>query len=184
MTGIERIVFDNMYARRSIRRYVDGKQVEKEKIVKLLEAAMAAPSACNIQPWDFVVVTEPEMLKSVKSAVMQGDYNAPMLIVVCGYAKFIPWDNDVGTVDCAAAIENMLLAAEAMDLGSVWIGGFDADAVRNLLGIPADIHPVGIVYFGYPDGKPEPRTQYTEQAVYWEKYDNQRPHEKRAGCIV
>ena len=110
--------------------------------------------------------------------------NAPLVIVVCGYPEFIPWDNDIGTVDCAAAIENMLLAAAAMDLGSVWIGGFDKEAVRNLLDMPGNAHPIGIVYFGYPAESHEPRTQYTEQAVYWEKYDKGREHSKRPGAIL
>ena len=184
MTEREKHVFENIYARRSVRSFVDGKQVEKEKIVKLLEVAMAAPSACNIQPWEFIIVTKPEMLDAVKAVISQGNYNAPLIIVVCGYPGFIPWDNDVGTVDCAAATENMLLAAVAMDLGSVWIGSYDADALKRVLSIPEGVTPVGVVYFGYPAENPEPRTQYAEQAVYWEKYDANREHTKRLGSIV
>ena len=184
MSEKEKHVFDNIYARRSVRSFIEGKQVGRDTTVRLLEAAMAAPSACNIQPWEFVVVSEPSAVESVKSTVMQGAYNAPLLIVVCGNPQFIPWSDDFGALDCAAAIENMLLAAEAMGLGSVWIGGFDRDAVRRLLDIPGDIIPVGIVYFGYPAYSPEPRTQYTEKAVHWEKYDAARPREKKAGSIV
>ena len=184
MSEKEQFVLDNMLARRSIRGYVKGKQVEKDKIQKLLEAAMAAPSACNIQPWDFIVVTDQKMISDIEDAVIEGKFDAPLIIVVCGYPKFIPWENDVGTVDCAAAIENILLAATAMDLGSLWVGGYDLDTVKKLLEIPDDVHPIGIVYVGYAVSTPEPRTQYTEDAVYWEKYDATRPHEKREGCIV
>ena len=184
MTEKEKYVFDNMLARRSVRKYVKGKQVEKDKIKKLLEAAMAAPSACNIQPWEFIVVTDPSSIKKIEDVVIEGYFDATLLVVVCGYAGFIPWEGDIGTIDCAAAIENMLLAATAMDLGSVWIGGYDSGAVKKLLDIPDDVHPVSIVYFGYPESVPEPRTQYTDQAVHWEKFDAGRGHVKRDGCIV
>ena len=184
MSDKEKYVFETIYARRSVRSYIEGKPVEKEKIIKLLEAAMAAPSACNIQPWEFIVITEQNMIDKLKGAIFQGNYNTSLIVVVCGYPKFIPWENDIGTVDCAAAIENMLLAATAMDLGGVWIGGFNIDTVKSLLSIPKDVYPVGIVYLGYPAENPEPRTQYTEQAIYWEKYDTNREHVKRTGCIV
>ena len=184
MTQKEKIVFENMYARRSVREYVEGKKVEKEKIIKLLEAAMAAPSACNIQPWEFIVVEDDGAVKDVIKAIGQSDYNAQLVIVVCGCPKFIPWEDDVGTVDCAAAIENMLLAATAMDLGSVWVGGFDEEALKAALDIPDGVHPVGIAYFGYAAATPEPRTQYTEQAVHWGKFDTGRGYEKRPGCLV
>jgi len=184
MTEKEQIVFENLYARRSVRSFVEGKPVEREKIVKLLEAAMAAPSACNIQPWEFIVVTDPDMIQALKEKADIDEYNAQLLIVVCGYPKFIPWENDIGTVDCAAAIENILLAATAMDLGSVWLGYFIKDALKELLGIPEDSHPIGLVYLGYPADHPEPRTQYDEDAVYWEKYDASREHVKRKNCVV
>jgi len=175
-----------MYARRSIRQYIEGNEVEKEKITKLLEAAMAAPSACNIQPWEFIVVTDKQMINDIKGIVFpgNGEYETTLIIVVCGNPKFIPWVNDIGTVDCAASIQNMLLAAAAMDLGSVWIGAFKHEDIRDLLNVPENVHPIGMVYFGYPSHILEPRTQYTEQAVHWEKYDTDRVQEKRKGCIV
>ena len=184
MSEKEKYVLDNMLARRSVRSYIRGKQVEKEKIQKLLEAAMAAPSACNIQPWEFIVVTDPKIVNDVEDAVIKGKFGASLIIAVCGYPGFIPWENDVGTVDCAAAIENILLAATAMDLGTLWVGGYDMETIKRLLDIPDDVHLVSIVYVGYAESTPEPRTQYTEDAVHWEKYDTTRPHVKREGCIV
>jgi len=180
----EKFVFESINERRSIRRYIDGKLVEQDKIIRLLEAAMAAPSACNIQPWEFIIVTKYNRINELKSAIFQGDYNTPLAIVVCGNPKFIPWENDIGVIDCAAAIENMLLAADSMGLGSVWIGGFNKDAVRSILSIPDDVHPVSVVYFGYPAEKPEPRKHYCKDAVHWEKYDTDRVQVKRPGCLV
>ena len=185
MSEHEKHVFDAIYGRRSIRLYREDKQVEHEKIVKLLMAGMAAPSACNIQPWDFVVVTDKETVGLIKKSVARyGDYNAPVVIVVCGYKDFIPWEDDNGIVDCCAAIENMLIAATALELGSVWIGGFDPPSIRAILDIPDTVDPIGVVYLGYPAESKEPRTKYVEEAVYWQKYDPQRKHRPRPGNLI
>jgi nitroreductase len=180
----EKNIFDAIYKRRSIRTYLD-KEVEHEKIEKLLKAAMAAPSACNIQPWEFVVVTDKGAIQDIKNSIRQySQYNTPLVIVVCGNPEFIPWKGDTGIIDCCAAIENMLLAATVMGLGSVWIGGFEPELIRELLDIPDKVYPIGVVYFGYPAEHPEPRTQYREEVVHWGKYDPARKHEKAPGSIV
>ena len=107
MTQYEDHVFDALYARRSIRNYLEDSEVEREKIVRLLKAGMAAPSACNIQPWEFIVVTEKARVGLIKESIAKwGNYNAPVVIVVCGYPDFIPWEGDDGVIDCSAAIEN------------------------------------------------------------------------------
>jgi nitroreductase len=183
MTDKEKYVYENILERRSIRRYKD-KPVEKDKIKRLLEAAMAAPSACNIQPWEFIVVTETEIVQSIREIADHGKYNAPLIIAVCGNPKYIPWPNDEGKVDCAAAIQNMMLMATSMGLGSVWVGGFDSNALKNILDIPDGIYPIGLAYFGYPDENQHSRTQFTSAAVHWEKYDNNREQTKREGCLV
>jgi nitroreductase len=171
LSELEKHVFGVIYARRSIRVYQD-RPLERDKIVQLLKAGMAAPSACNIQPWEYIVVTEKATLDAMRAdAAGFGDYNAPVAIVVCGYNEFIPWGNDEGALDCAAAIENMLIAATAMGLGSVWMGGFDRDRLRAILNIPERVFPIGVVYFGYPAESWAPRTKYLDEAVYWEAYD-------------
>jgi len=185
MSQYEKHVFDAIYGRRSIRVYREDKQVEQDKIVKLLKAGMAAPSACNIQPWEFIVVTEKETVSQIRKSIKRfGDYNTPLVIVVCGYREFIPWEGDNGEADCCAAIENMLIAATAMGLGSVWIGGFDPSSIRAILDIPDHVVPIGVVYFGYPAESKEPRTQYLEEAVYWQRYDPAREHRRRPGSLV
>ncbi len=185
MSQSEKEVFAAIFGRRSIRRYVEDNEVEQEKIVKLLQAAMAAPSACNIQPWEFIVVTEKGTAGLIKQSIPRfGNYNAPLVIVVCSYKKYIPWEGDEGIVDCSAAMENMLIAATAMGLGSVWIGGFDAPSIRKILDIPEDVAVIGVAYFGYPAEQPEPRTKYVEEAVYWQKYDTEREHRPRPGNLI
>lgn len=180
----ENCVLQTIYARRSVRRFLE-KAVEPEKVTQLLKAAMAAPSACNIQPWEFIVVEDSADIAQIKASIPRyADYNTPLVLVVCGNPRFIPWKNDVGTLDCAAAIENILLAATAMDLGSVWIGGFDPDALRRILQIPEDVFPIGVVYIGYPAFTPPPRTQYKPELVHYGRYDTAREYRKKPEAIV
>ena len=171
-------VFDAIMARRSIRQF-QPRAVEREKIDALLRAAMAAPSACNLQPWAFVVVDQPEGLKSVREAAQHGRYETPLAIAVLGMPGHIPWDGDGWQQDCGAAMENMLLAAVEMGLGSVWIGGFDAEALKAALAIPEGVEPMAIAYIGYPAEQKAPRTYYTEEAVHWQKYDAAKPRTMR-----
>jgi len=170
---------DVILARRSIRNYVDNKPVEREKIILLLQAAMAAPSACNLQPWEFIIIDEPNELKELKVHIRGGQFNAPLAMVVCARTSYVPWDGNGWQIDCAAAIENMMLAAVELDLGSLWIGDFDRPAVRERLQIPEGVEPVNIVYLGYPAEQKKPVTRYKEEAVYWGKYDPNRPHAER-----
>lgn len=168
---MEEKVFEAIFARRSIRRY-DGREVEQDKIIKLLKAGMAAPSACNLQPWEFIVVTEKELLGKLEENAPK--YNAPVAMIVCANTKNIPWESSDWKIDCSAAVENMMIAASAMGLGSVWIGMFNMEAVRKLFDIPENIHVMSIVYFGYPVKAKSPATKYNEEAVYWQKYDPSR----------
>ncbi len=173
------VVRDVIYARRSVRRYVEGKQVDDQTIVELLKAGMAAPTACNLQPWEFVVVTDPDVLTPLKAATSQGDYNAPMAMVILGNTKCVPWEGEDWKIDCSAAVENMMLLAAAMGLGSVWLGAFDEDKVRALLDIPDNIAVMNIVYFGYPAWIGRPKTRYDESAVFFQRYDPARERNMR-----
>lgn len=171
----EKNILDVIFKRRSIRKYKD-KEIEQEKIIKLLKAGMAAPSTCNLQVWEFIVVTEKEIIRQLKNTIDQGNYNAPMAIVICANTVNVPWDDEDWKIDCSAAVENMMIAAIAMGLGSIWIGSHDEAAVRKLLDIPDHIFVMNVVYFGYPDEEKRPGTKYNEEAIYWQKYD---PNRKR-----
>ena len=177
-------IMDYIFQRRSIRKYVD-KDVEEENLVLLLKAAMAAPTAANRQPWEFIVVTNREKLSELRSTLHEGQYNAPAAIVVCGnmHLAFSNKDKDIWVQDCSAAIENMLIAATGIGLGSVWIGLYPqlnkCKPVCRILNIPDQIIPMSVVYIGYPDEYKEPRTQYNEKRVYWQEYEPARKHKSR-----
>jgi nitroreductase len=176
-------LIDCMFQRRSIRRYKE-KHVDRETLELLIKAAMAAPTACNNQPWEFIAIREKETMDNLRKKLVMGRYNAPAAIVVCGNMKLAMgglkhhWDQD-----CSAALENILLAATALGLGSIWIGVYPIpsfiESVREALNIPEYVVPLGIAYVGYADEEKEPRTQYNEKRVYWEKYDCTRKHRSR-----
>ncbi|MDF2543748.1 MAG: putative dehydrogenase/NAD(P)H nitroreductase [Herbinix sp.] len=177
-------VINTIFKRRSIRNYIK-KEVEKEKIILLLKAAMAAPTAANRQPWEFIVVNDYEKLNKLKCTLREGQYDAPLAFVVCGNMKlaFRNKDKEIWTQDCSAAIENMLIAAVELGLGSVWIGLYPemnkCKPVSKVLNIPEYVIPMSIVYFGYPAEFKEPRTQYNEKRVYWQEYEPERKHRTR-----
>ena len=166
---------DTIYARRSIRKFQD-RPVEKEKLETLLKAAMAAPSARNGKPWEFVVVTQPEGMKKVRSVMIFGRYNAPAAIIVCGNTSFFkrPLSTDFWVQDCSAATENILLAAVELGLGTVWLGVHPihnfSKQISKVFGLPKTVLPLNVIYVGYPHEKKPPRTQFDPARVHWEVY--------------
>jgi len=175
-------ILDVIKARRSIRHYED-KPVAREDLLKLLEAAMAAPTACNSQPWDFVVIDEPEGMAALRGALRFGPYNAPAAIVVCGNPERAhnAEGRKSGVQDCSAATENILIAATGLGLGTVWIGIYPLPSVikpvAKLLELPEDVTPLCAVYIGYPAEQKRARTQYDAYHVYWQRWE---PRKKRA----
>jgi nitroreductase len=179
--GDDMDILDTIYRRRSIRVFVD-KPVEKEMITDLLRAATAAPTAANCQPWEFIVIDDTGKLDKIRDQLVFARYNAPLAIVVCGNMKlaFKGIEQSLWVQDCSAAIENMLIAATGIGLGSVWIGIYPTESkikpIKRLLNIPKYVTPLGMVYFGYPAEEKEPRTRYNEKRVYWQEYDPNRKH--------
>ncbi len=151
--------------RRSIRKF-KSKPVEKEKLDKLLEAAEWAPSAGNLQARDVILVTEQKTKEELVKAkygrgVQHFILDAPVVIVVCvNQQKALPHGQRGTSLYCiqdaTASIQNILLMAYALGLGSCWIGAFDEDSVREVLGIPKHARPIAIIPLGYPDESPRP----------------------------
>jgi len=166
---------DPIFQRRSIRVYTE-QPVEPEKLDLLLKAAMAAPSAMNCKPWEFVVITDPEKLALFRKRLIFGNRNAPAAILVCGNPSLSvnPAARLFWVQDCSLAGENILIAASGLGLGTVWVGVHPVAefvrVVRDITGLPKHVTPLGLVYVGYPaEGKPA-RTQYDQKRVHWQKY--------------
>ena len=166
---------DIIFKRRSIRKYTD-QLVEPEKLDLLLKAAMAAPTAMNCKPWEFILVTEPEKLEQFRKRLIFGDRNAPAAIVVCGNPSLSnnPAARLFWVQDCSAAAENILIAAVGLGLGTVWIGVHPVTkfvkTVREIMSIPRNVTPLCIIYVGYPEDEKPARTQFDEQRVHQQKY--------------
>lgn len=168
-------IIETIFQRRSIRKYTD-QQVEPEKLDLLLKAGMAAPSAMNCKPWEFVVITDSEKLSQFRSRLIFGNRNAPAAIVVCGNPSLSlnPAARLFWVQDCSLAGENILIAAESLGLGTVWVGvhpvGEFVRVVREIAGLPKRVTPLGLIYVGYPMEDKPARTQYDERRVHWQKY--------------
>jgi nitroreductase len=163
---------DFIFRRRSIRQY-SGEPVDEKDVKALLEAGMAAPSASNLKPWHFVTVTNRSKLKELAEAHPCGKMlsEAGLAIAVCGDPKVSEryWDQDG-----AAATENILLAAEGLGLGAVWLGCHPRTerkaAVRKVLGVPDSIEILSLIAIGHPAEKKPARTQYDETRVHREEW--------------
>ncbi|MCW4048075.1 MAG: nitroreductase family protein [Candidatus Bathyarchaeota archaeon] len=164
--------------RRSVRAY-KKQDVPQEAIEKLLEAATWAPSAGNLQPWQFVVVrAQAVKAKLSKAALNQKDVEeAPVVIVVCAdeqrsSARYGLRGKTLYCIqDTAAAVQNLLLTAYSYGLGSCWIGAFDEDAVKAAVKAPEGVRPVAIVLVGYADESPKPPSRRRlDQVVHHESY--------------
>ncbi len=175
-------ILESIFQRRSIRKYTE-QPVEAEKLELLLKAGMAAPSAMNCKPYEFIVVTEAETLAQFRSRLPFGNRNAPAAIVVCGNPGLStnPAARMFWVQDCSAATENMLIAAVGLGLGTVWIGVHPVPTfiktVRDILGIPRGVTPMCIIYVGYPLEVKPARTQYDAGRVYHEKYRHRQAKE-------
>lgn len=161
-----------IYKRRSVRKFQE-KQVDDNIIKSLLEDAMAAPSACNKQPWEFYVIRNKEKQDLIKSKIMFSNFNSPIMIVVCGNNELslTKDNNDFWIQDCSAAIENILLSAVSFGLGTCWCGLYPVEKrcerVREILDLPNNIIPLGTIHIGYPEKELEGRTQYKEEKVHY-----------------
>lgn len=172
----EQAVLDNIATRTSIRDY-EARPVEKEKVEKMLRAAMAAPTAMNKQPWHFVVVDQRSVLDSLAGANPNTKMllKAPLAIVVCGdMDKVIEGGGrDFWIQDASAATENLLLAAHAMGLGAVWTGAYPSEerskAISATLSLPDNLVPLNMIVIGYPAEHPQPKDKFKEENITFKR---------------
>lgn len=171
---MEGSIMDAILTRRSIRRYT-AQPVAEELITGFLKAAMAAPSAGNEQPWEFVVLTERTILDRIPSfhpyAAMLKE--APAAILVCGDLAREKHEG-YWVQDCSAATENILIAVNEKGLGAVWLGIYPREervrGLRQLLSIPETIVPFALVAIGYPAEKKEPADRFDASRLHYNSW--------------
>lgn len=153
-------VFKAIKGRRSVRAFTD-ESVSEEEIMKIIDAARWAPSAGNIQPWEFIVVQNAKTKRGLVEAALDQTFieEAPVVFVVC--ANPTRSSRRYGSrgislyclQDTAAAIQNIHLAAYALGLATCWVGAFQEEKARRVLNLPDDLRPVAIIPVGHPAEK-------------------------------
>ena len=171
-------VLEAIKGRRSIRAF-KSKDVPPEIVEKLIDAARWAPSAGNIQPWEFIIVRKPEIKRRLVEAALDQTFieEAPVVIVVCANGSRSSQGYGVRgktlycLQDTAAAIQNIHLAAYSLGLATCWVGAFKEEEARKILKIPHGIRPVAIIPVGYPADSPPPRSKRPiNQIVHYETF--------------
>jgi nitroreductase len=168
-------VFTAIQQRSSVRAYKD-KEIEEDKLRKILEAARLSPSSSNRQEWKFIVVKNRETRKKLSSAAMgQASLaEAPIVIVACGtdVKSIMLCGQPSYTVDVSIACSFMILQAYELGLGTCWIGAFKEDEVKKILKIPESIRVVAMTPLGYPNQPPSQKSRKgLDQIVCFEKYE-------------
>lgn len=163
-----------IFNRKSCRNFT-GVSISPEILETIIKAGMAAPSAMNLQPWDFILVSQKEILSRLADGLPHGKmlYDAAAAIVVCGKPdtenNVLP---DYWVQDCSAATENILLAVEAVGLGAVWTGVFPRNEritlVKELLKIPEPILPLNVIAIGHPAKETSPKDKYKPDKIHYE----------------
>jgi len=164
----------SIFNRRSIRKYT-SQAVTDSQIQQLLKAAMAAPSAGNEQPWEFIVLRDRKTLNAIPKfhpySLML--YEASVAILVCGDLSREKYTG-YWVQDCAAATENMLLAAVELGLGAVWLGVYPIEervaAMRKLLNIPETVVPFSLVSIGYPAEQQQPSDRFDASRIHYDMW--------------
>jgi nitroreductase len=158
MKGVAMKVMDAIRTRRSVRKYLN-KPIPNEVMREMEDALRLAPSACNFQPWRFILVTDADLRQKVARAANGQMWmaDAPVTIVGIGFPdmayKKMGGSRTAIDIDLAIAIDHLTLAAVAQGLGTCWIGAFDEAKVKDLLAIPADARIVALTPLGYPASK-------------------------------
>lgn len=171
------VAYDNILTRTSVRRYTDA-PVGDELKTALLRAAMSAPTGVNRQPWEFVLVDDPTILAELAAELPYAKMaaHAPMAIVVCGNPeRFLDGDDSTLWVqDLSAASENILLAAHALGLGSVWTCLYPhpdrMDTAARILRLPAGIIPFNLIPVGYPAAPAHPIDKWHPDRIHHNRY--------------
>jgi len=166
-----------IFSRKSVRQYTEEK-ISNDQLELLVKAGMAAPTARNLQPWTFLIITEEVLLKEMADMLPFGKMlsQAAAAIIVCGdLSKVDVSGPEYWVQDCSAATQNILLATEALGLGGVWIGAYPsmerANSLKTFYNLPEHIMPLSVISLGYPKGEHVPKDKWDANKVFWNKWE-------------
>lgn len=165
---------ETLLTRRSIRKYKNQK-IEKDKIDIILKSAMYAPSAMNLQAWHYVVVDDKNVLNETIKSIPHAELliQTPAAILVCGDAS-IEKNESWMIQNCSAAIQNILLAAHGLGLGTCWIAihGME-EVVKNVckqFNLPENVIPISLITLGYPDERVIAEERFNKEKIHFNKW--------------
>ncbi|MCX6122591.1 MAG: nitroreductase family protein [Ignavibacteriales bacterium] len=165
-----------IHNRKSVRHFT-GESITQNAIDILLKAAMAAPSAVNCQPWEFIIVTDRKTLDALGDALPYAKmiFKAGAAIIVCGVpAKAHKQMDEYAVIDSALASQNILLAAEAIGLGAIWTAAYPypdrMQSVKTILNIPENIIPLNVIPIGHPTGEDTPKEKFNPEKIHQESW--------------
>lgn len=166
-------MLDIIYSRRSVRKYKNT-PVEKEKLNEVLKAAMYAPSACNKQPWHYILCTDRQVINKVRSIHPYASMldSAPACIIVCGDSELEYADGSY-VQDCAASTQNILLAAKSLGLDTCWLGIYPTELepkFSELFKLPDTIKPFCAIAIGYGDEQKQKPDRFDENKIHYNKW--------------
>lgn len=173
--------YDIVEERRSIRKYKD-KQVEREKLYRILESSTLAPSWSCQHCWRFLLIDDKEIRDNVAGCVndanpaKEGLFEAPLIVVLCAdpVSTEVIDEKDYYMSDCGIAMEHFMLSATNEGLGSCWVGLFDEDKLKSILNIPEPIRIIGITPLGYSDENPDSRNKKSiKDLTFYNKWDSE-----------
>ncbi len=167
-----------IHQRKSVREYT-ADPVSLEQLHTLVKAGFAAPSAGNLQPWEFIIVTERKKLDAMADVLEFGKMlkHAPAAIVVCGNGnEFKPARvSDMWPQDCSAATQNILLAAEGLGLGAVWLGVYPIEKrvenIARIMKLDKEVVPFCVISIGHPTGVEKPKDKYKPAKIHFQEWD-------------
>jgi nitroreductase len=172
-------LFEIAKARYSCRNY-KSQEVEKDKIITILEAARVAPSGVNFQPWHFIVIQSLENKEKVCQAYNREWFKtAPLFIIACGDHK-ISWKRndgkDIMDIDVTIAIDHLILQATELGLGTCWVCNFNIKKLKENFKLPDHIEPIAIIPLGYPNDTAVPdrhllKRKPLNEIIHWESID-------------
>ncbi|WP_315116340.1 nitroreductase family protein [uncultured Clostridium sp.] len=163
-----------IFERRSIRKYT-GEKVSEELVGKLLKAAMAAPSAGNQQVWEFIVVRDRKVLEDITKAHQYSQMlkEADLAIIVCADTSREKYKG-YWVQDCSAATENILVEAQHLGLGAVWLGVYPVEQrvkdIKKLFKLPEDVYPLSIISIGHPGERKEHSDRFDKNKIHYDRW--------------
>jgi len=168
-----------IFSRKSVRNYVET-TLSQETLEFLVRAGMAAPSAMDRRPWEFIIINDKNVVKKLNDALPHAKMaeKAGQAIVVAGNIEKQAGGKDATfwIMDCSAAAENILLAAESLGLGAVWTAVYPAadrlKPVVEILGLPSNIVPLAFIPVGKPAGSDKPKDKFDKEKIHWNHWSN------------